>query len=90
MSGVGRSLLDHSATLDDPRRSWKVVYPPPEVSLPALFATLAAAQDFVEIWRWGRVSLDFLRRFFCRICEKWPVLVLSVCGRPLGCKKNLL
>ena len=27
---AGRSLLDHSHARSDPRRSWKVVHPPPE------------------------------------------------------------
>jgi predicted transposase YbfD/YdcC len=63
MSAVGKSLLDHFAALEDPRQSWKVVYPLPEVLLLVLCATLAAAEDFVEIRRWGMVNRDFLRRF---------------------------
>ena len=61
MSGL--SLLAHFSALDDPRQSWKVVYPLPEVLLLVLCATLAGAEDFVEVVRWGRSKLSFLRRF---------------------------
>lgn len=56
-----RSLIDHFAALKDPRQAWKVVYPLPEIMLLVLCATLAAAEDFVEIRRWGREKLPFLR-----------------------------
>lgn len=59
----GPSLLEHFSALDDPRQSWKVVYPLPEVLLLVLCATLGGAEDFVEVVRWGRSKLDFLRRF---------------------------
>lgn len=61
MSGL--SLVDHFSALEDPRQSWKVVYPLPEVLLLVLCATLAGAEDFVEVVRWGRSKLVFLRRF---------------------------
>lgn len=57
------SLLDHFSALEDPRQSWKVVYPLPEVLLLVLCATLGGAEDFVEVVRWGRSKLGFLRRF---------------------------
>lgn len=60
---VGPSLLDCFSALEDPRQSWKVVYPLPEVLLLVLCATLAGAEDFVEVVRWGRGKLPFLRRF---------------------------
>ena len=60
---VGMSLLEHFSALEDPRQSWKVVYPLPEVLLLVLCATLGGAEDFVEVVRWGRSKLDFLRRF---------------------------
>ena len=59
----GTSLLEHFSALEDPRQSWKVVYPLPEVLLLVLCATLAGAEDFVEAVRWGRSKLGFLRRF---------------------------
>src|SRR4029453_14779786 len=47
----------------DPRQIWKVVYPLPEIMLLVLCATLAGAEDFVEVRLWGVKNLDFLRRF---------------------------
>lgn len=58
----GKSLIDHFAALEDPRQAWKVLYPLPEILLVVLCATLAGAEDFVEIRRWGAMNLDFLRR----------------------------
>jgi predicted transposase YbfD/YdcC len=60
---ASKSLLDCFSALEDPRQSWKVVYPLPEVLLLVLCGTLAAAEDFVEIKRWGAMNMDFLRRF---------------------------
>ena len=59
MAGV--SLLDHFSALTDPRQPGKVLYPLPEVMLLVLCATLAGAEDFVEIRLWGRQKLAFLR-----------------------------
>ena len=58
----GPSLIEHFAALEDPRQSWKVLFPLPEVVLLVLCGTLAGAEDFVEIRRWGQVHQDFLRR----------------------------
>lgn len=58
----GPSLIDHFAALEDPRQSWKVLFPLPEVLLVVLCGTLAGAEDFVEIRRWGQVHQEFLRR----------------------------
>ena len=58
-----RSLLDHFSTLKDPRQSWRVLYPLPEIMLLVLCATLAGMEDFVEIKLWGDQRLEFLRRF---------------------------
>jgi predicted transposase YbfD/YdcC len=57
------SLLGHFAVLKDPRQLAKVLYPLPEVLLLVLCATLAGADDFVEIEEWGETRLEFLRRF---------------------------
>lgn len=57
----GKALVEHFSALEDPRQSWKVVYPLPEIMLLVLCATLASAEDFVEIRRWGREKLEFLR-----------------------------
>ncbi len=56
------SLIDHFAALDDPRQSWKVLFPLPEILLLVLCGTLAGAEDFVEIRRWGQMNEAFLRR----------------------------
>src|SRR5262245_20232209 len=57
------AILDHFSALKDPRQSWKVVYPLPEIMLLILAATIAGADDFVEIEAWGEERLDFLRTF---------------------------
>lgn len=59
----GKALLDQFSTLDDPRQGWKVVYPLPEILLAVLCATMAGAEDFVEVERWANRKLEFLRRF---------------------------
>lgn len=58
----GTTLLDHFSALEDPRQSWKVLYPLPEVLLIVLCGTMAGAEDFVEIEQWAKTKLDFLRR----------------------------
>jgi hypothetical protein len=58
-----KSLLDHFSALEDPRQSWRVLYPLPEILLLVLCATLAGMEDFVEIKLWGEQRLGFLRRF---------------------------
>lgn len=58
----GPSLIEHFAALEDPRQSWKVLFPLPEVLLLVLCGTLAGAEDFVEIRRWGQMHQGFLRR----------------------------
>jgi predicted transposase YbfD/YdcC len=59
----GKTLLDHFSALDDPRQAAKVLYPLPEIVMLLLCATLAGADDFVEIQLWGGENLAFLRRF---------------------------
>lgn len=56
------ALLDHFSALDDPRQSWKVLYPLDEIVLLVLCAVLSGADDFVEIAAWGRLHVPFLRR----------------------------
>ena len=52
----GKAFIDHFSALEDPRQAWKVVYPLPEILLLVLCATLAGAEDFVEIARWGQAQ----------------------------------
>jgi hypothetical protein len=54
--------LDHFSALEDPRQSAKVLYPLAEILLIVLCATMAGADDFVEMERWAKKKLDFLRR----------------------------
>jgi predicted transposase YbfD/YdcC len=61
--GTGTSLLEHFAALEDPRQVTKVLYPLPEILLLVLGATLAGADDFVEVEAWGEEHSGFLRRF---------------------------
>ena len=63
VGGTAISLLAQFAALQDPRQTAKVLYPLPEILLLVLAATLAGADDFVEIQTWGEERLDFLRRF---------------------------
>ena len=58
---AGPALLDHFAALDDPRQRGKVLYPLREIMLLVLCATLAGAEDFVEMRFWSREKLAFLR-----------------------------
>ena len=61
-TGLGRSLWAHCAVIEEPRRAEKVVCPLPEILLLLLAATLAGADDLVEVRLWGRQHLAFLRR----------------------------
>uniref|UniRef100_UPI00131AD94D ISAs1 family transposase n=1 Tax=Acidisphaera sp. S103 TaxID=1747223 RepID=UPI00131AD94D len=45
------------------RQATKVLYPLDEILLLMLCATIAGADDFVEIGLWGSEHQDFLRRF---------------------------
>jgi predicted transposase YbfD/YdcC len=57
----GLLLIDQFAALEDPRQSWKVLFPLPEILLVVLCGTLAGAEDFVEIRRWGQMHEACLR-----------------------------
>jgi hypothetical protein len=56
-------FLSHFSALRDPRQATEVLYPLPEILLLILCATIAGADDFVEIGLWGTEHHDFLRRF---------------------------
>src|SRR3954469_19069209 len=59
-------FLSHFSMLRDPRQAAKVLYPLPEILLLLLCATVAGADDFAEIERWGVENLTFLRHFLRR------------------------
>jgi predicted transposase YbfD/YdcC len=56
-------FLHHFKDLTDARQQAKVVYPLDEVLLLALLATLAGAETFTDIARFGEKKLTLLRRF---------------------------
>ena len=56
-------FLHHFKDMPDPRQRGKVMYPLEEILLLALLAVLAGADSFVDIARFGRMKLEFLRRF---------------------------
>lgn len=58
-----RRLLDHFAEVADPRESWRVAHPLPEVLLLVVCGTIASCDDFDDIAAWGEAHLSFLRRF---------------------------
>ena len=56
-------LLVHFAGLPDPRQSAKILYPLEEIVLLVVCATIAGADDLVEVREWGLEHLGFLRRY---------------------------
>ena len=64
MSKSLNKLLECLESLNDPRQSWKVLYPLEEVLLIVLAATASGADDFVEMTEWAEIHLDFLQRFY--------------------------
>jgi len=56
-------LLVHFSALSDPRQSAKVMYPLEEIVLLVVCATIAGADDLVEVREWGLEHLDFLRNY---------------------------
>jgi len=53
--------LGHFSMLEDPRQSAKVVFPLPEIMLLVPAATIAGADNLVEVHEWDLEHLDFLR-----------------------------
>lgn len=58
-----RVLLDHLATIEDSRQSWKVAYPLREVLFLVVCGTIAGGDDYDDIVDWGEAHLPFLRGF---------------------------
>ena len=57
------ALLVHFSALPDPRQSAKIMYPLEEIVLLVVCATIAGADDLVEVREWGLQHLDFLRQY---------------------------
>ena len=56
-------FLVHFAPLQDPRQNAKIMYPLDEIVLLVVCATIAGADDLVEVREWGLQHLDFLRGY---------------------------
>jgi len=56
-------FLKYFNEMADPRQRGKVLYPLDEILLLCLLAVLAGAETFVDIALFGRMKLEFLRRF---------------------------
>lgn len=56
-------LLQHFSRLADPRQSWRVAHPLPDVLLLVVCGTIAGGDDYDDIVDWGEAHLAFLRRF---------------------------
>jgi predicted transposase YbfD/YdcC len=76
-----RALLDHFATIEDPREPWRVAHPLPEVLLLVVCGTIADCDDYEGIAAWGEAHLAFLRRFlpyhYGVPCGRWLTLLMN-------------
>jgi predicted transposase YbfD/YdcC len=76
-----RLLLDHLATIEDTRQSWKVAYPLREVLFLVVCGTIASGDDYDDIVDWGEAHLSLLRRFsefhFGIPCPDWLRTVMN-------------
>jgi predicted transposase YbfD/YdcC len=55
-------LLEHFATIDDPRDVRRISHPLAEILLLVVCGTIADCDDYDHIAAWGEAHLDFLRR----------------------------
>jgi hypothetical protein len=58
-----RALLDHFSVIEDPRETWRVAHPLPEILLLLVCGTMADCDDFDAIADWGQAHIAFLRRY---------------------------
>ena len=76
-----RALLDHFSIIEDPRQSWRVAHPLPEVLLLVVCCTMADCDDFDGIALWGEAHLAFLRRYLPFHhgvpCGRWLNLLMN-------------
>ena len=56
-------FLAHFAGLEDPRQSAKTLYPLNEILLVSLCAVICGADSWVEVSTFGKMKVEFLRRF---------------------------
>jgi predicted transposase YbfD/YdcC len=57
-----KALLEHFASIEDPRVPWRVAHPLDEVLLLVVCGTICDCDDYDGIAEWGAAHLDFLRR----------------------------
>lgn len=57
-----RILLEHFASIDDPRDVRRIAHPLAEILLLVVCATMADCDDYDHIAAWGEAHFDFLRR----------------------------
>ena len=55
-------LLEHFATIDDPRDVRRIAHPLAEILLLVVCGTMADCDDYDHIAAWGEAHLGFLRR----------------------------
>jgi hypothetical protein len=55
-------LLEHFATIEDPRDVRRISHPLAEILLLVVCGTIADCDDYDHIAVWGKAQLDFLRR----------------------------
>lgn len=74
-------LLKHFSEIGDEREPWRVLYPLSEVLLLVVCATICSCDDFDDVAAWGRLNLDFLRRFapfhHGIPCERWLRILVN-------------
>src|SRR5271166_6125100 len=56
-------LLEHFATIDDPRDVRRITHPLAEVLLLVVCGTIADCDDYDHVAAWGEAHLEFLRRY---------------------------
>jgi predicted transposase YbfD/YdcC len=56
-------FLAHFARLEDPRQAAKTLYPLDEILLVSLCGVICGADSWVEVSTFGKMKLEFLRRF---------------------------
>ena len=58
-----KALLKHFSRIEDPRDSWRVAHPLPEILFLVVCGTICDSDDYESIAEWGAAHLDFLRRY---------------------------
>ena len=56
------ALLDHFATVEDPRDVRRILHPLPEILLLVVCGTIADCDDYEDIAAWGAAHIGFLRK----------------------------